>query len=323
MKKLIATICCLLLIAAGIQGLGHLVRPTDTDDEIKAIKTFHDLPENTVEVIAYGSSHAWKGLETMEMYREYGIGAYNYGGNWQHINTTSLFVHDSLRTQSPKVVLIETFRVGTLLEDTDIVGEVFYTKEIPDSEIKREYLDQCFDGKISRYLSYYVPLFAFHENWSDLTEESFVKNCADEEYSYTMGFDESDEVVPVQLENPETFEQKGISSEARNTLDDIVKICRQKGIEIIFYTVPYEGSYKYAEEMKAYAEENDCIYIDFFEKVEEIGLNCDTDFQDKGHLNTSGARKIANYLGRFISENYDITDMRMVEGNIWEKNCTR
>lgn len=72
-----------------------------------------------------------------------------------------------------------------------------------------------------------------------------------------------------------------------------------------------------------YAEENDCIYIDFFEKVEEIGLNCDTDFQDKGHLNTSGARKIANYLGRFISENYDITDMRMVEGNIWEKNCTR
>ena len=138
-----------------------------------------------------------------------------------------------------------------------------------------------------------------------------------------MGFDESDEVVPVQLENPETFEQKGISSEARNTLDDIVKICRQKGIEIIFYTVPYEGSYKYAEEMKAYAEENDCIYIDFFEKVEEIGLNCDTDFQDKGHLNTSGARKIANYLGRFITENYDITDMRMVKDNIWENNCTR
>ena len=36
MKKLIATICCLLLIVLGIQGLGHLVRPTDTDDEIKA-----------------------------------------------------------------------------------------------------------------------------------------------------------------------------------------------------------------------------------------------------------------------------------------------
>ena len=106
MKKIFGTICCLLLVLLGILGLGHLVRPTDTDDEIKAIKTFHSMPENSIEVIAYGSSHAWKGLETMEMYREYGIGAYNYGCNWQHINTTSLFIHDSLRTQSPKVLLI-------------------------------------------------------------------------------------------------------------------------------------------------------------------------------------------------------------------------
>ncbi len=323
MKKVIAAFCCVLLIAVGIQGLGHLVRPTDTDDEIKAIKTFHALPENTVEVIAYGSSHAWKGLDSMEMYREYGLAAYNYGCNWQHINTTSLFIHDSLRTQSPKVILIETFRVATLLEDTDIVGEVFYTREISDSDEKRTYLEQCFEGKIGRYLSYYVPLFAFHENWSDLTDKSFMKNCAEENYLHTMGFDESDEVEPVQLENPEAFEQKGISSEARNTLDDIVKICQQKEIEIIFYTAPYEGSYKYAEEMKAYAEENDCVYINFFEKIEEIGIDCNTDFQDKGHLNTRGAKKIANYLGKYIVENYDVTDVRKVKGNIWDKNCTR
>lgn len=323
MKKLIATLCCMLLIAVGIQGLGHLVRPTDTDDEIKAIKTFHALPENTVEVIAYGSSHAWKGLETMEMYREYGIGAYNYGCNWQHINTTSLFIHDSLRTQSPKVLLIETFRVSTLLEDTDIVGEVFYTREIPNSEAKEVYLEQCFEGESGRYLSYHVPLFAFHENWSELKPESFMKNCASEDYLSTMGFDESDEVVPIQLENLEVPEQKGISDEAEAVLDGIVEICKEKGIEIIFYTVPYEGSYKYSEKIKEYATENDCVYINFFEKVEEIGLDCNTDFQDKGHLNTSGARKIANYLGRYIAENYDVADMRTVEGNIWEKNCAR
>ena len=45
----------------------------------KAIKTFHELPENSIDVIAYGSSHTWKGLNTMKMYEDYGIGAYNYG----------------------------------------------------------------------------------------------------------------------------------------------------------------------------------------------------------------------------------------------------
>ena len=323
MKKLFATICCLLLIILGIQGVGHLVRPLDTDDEIKAIETFHSLPENSVEVIAYGSSHAWKGLETMEMYREYGVGAYNYGCNWQHINTTTLFVHDSLRTQSPKVVLIETFRANTLLDDTDIVGEVFYTRKIANSDMKELFLEQCFEKKIGRYLSYYVPLFAFHENWSELKAESFTRNCATEDYLSTMGFDESDEVVPVQLENPDTFEQKGIDDAAIEMLDSIVDVCKKNNIDIIFYTVPYEGSYKYSDEIRKYADENDCTYINFFEKIEEIGIDCNTDFQDKGHLNTNGARKIANYLGKYIIENYDVTDMRTVEGNIWEKNCAK
>lgn len=323
MKKLLATICCLLLIVLGILGLGHLVRPTDTDDEIKAIKTFHSLPENSVEVIAYGSSHAWKGLEVMEMYREYGIGAYNYGCNWQRINTTSLFIHDSLNTQLPKAILIETFRVAEILEDTDIIGEVFYTREIQNSEAKELYLKQCFLGKQERYLSYYVPLFAFHENWSKLKLDSFKINCAGEDYLSTMGFDESDEIVPVQLEKNEAFEQKRISDKAEEILDGIVELCNANGIKIIFYTVPYEGNYKYSDYMRAYAEENSCVYINFFEKIDEIGLDSDTDFQDRGHLNTSGARKIANYLGKYITEKYDMTDMRTVKGNIWDKNCTR
>ena len=323
MKKIIATLCCVLLIILGIQGLGHLVKPTDTDKEIKAIKTFHSLPENSIEVIAYGSSHAWKGLEIMEMYREYGIAAYNYGCNWQHLNTTELFVHDSLRTQSPKVILIETYRVSALLNDRDINGEIFYTREIPDSKEKKEYLEQCFEGKIARYLSYYVPLFAFHENWSEIKTENFMKNCAVDDYFSTKGFDASDEVKEVELEDFTTFEQKDIHDDAKDILNDILEECQKKDIEIIFFTVPYEGNYAYADAMKAYAEENDCVYINFFEKIEEIGLDCNTDFQDRGHLNTSGAKKIANYLGQYIVENYNVTDMRKVKDNIWEENCAR
>ena len=87
--------------------------------------------------------------------------------------------------------------------------------------------------------------------------------------------------------------------------------------------MPYEGSYGSSRAMEEYAEENGCVYINFFEKVEEVGLDCNTDFQDKGHLNTSGSRKIANYLGKFIVDHYDVTDMRNIEGNLWDKNCAR
>ena len=41
------------------------------------------------------------------------------------------------------------------------------------------------------------------------------------------------------------------------------------------------------------------------------------------HLNSNGAKKIANYLGKYIAENYSVTDFRKVENNIWEQNFNK
>ena len=71
--------------------------------------------------------------------------------------------------------------------------------------------------------------------------------------------------------------------------------------------------------MKAYAEEHGYPYFDMFELAEEVGLNGETDFSDAGHLNDSGAIKVADYLGKYIVEHYDVTDMRTVQNNLWEK----
>lgn len=55
----------------------------------------------------------------------------------------------------------------------------------------------------------------------------------------------------------------------------------------------------------------------FFELIEEIRINEDTDFSDEGHLNFSGAKKVNNYLGKYLVENFDLKDMRKVPNNIW------
>ena len=106
MKQIISSILsCIVtisLLIGIISGLGYVLRPTNTDSAITAIRTFHDMPENSMEVIGYGSSHMWMGFDAQVMYDNYGINAYNYGCNWQHINTTGLFIKDSFRTQSPK-----------------------------------------------------------------------------------------------------------------------------------------------------------------------------------------------------------------------------
>lgn len=324
-RKINILVGCLitsLLTVGMIYRLGILLRPSNTDIAFNAINTFHDMPENSFEVIGYGSSHMWRGMNPMEMYKKYGISAYNYGCNWQAINTTELFLKDSLRTQSPKVVLIETFLVNILRLNINMnnAPEIYYTRAIPEFNGKGQYLKQCFGDNKERYLSYYVPLCAFHENWINLSKANFLESADNTNFYETMGYLYTDGVTPLTISDPSTFEQRSLNDAAIASLDEIVSICQKNKIDIIFYTAPWAGVYSYGEAMKKYAEENGCVYFNLFEYMDEIHINCETDFCDSGHLNDSGAVKVADFLGEYIVNHYDISDMRTVKGNIWEQN---
>lgn len=52
--------------------------------------------------------------------------------------------------------------------DVNLNGEICYTRGIRESKDKQDYLKQCFGTDKRRYLSYYIPLYAFHDNWVDL-----------------------------------------------------------------------------------------------------------------------------------------------------------
>lgn len=319
-KKIFGCVITLLLTVGVVYKLGVLVRPINTDIALNAIDTFHDMPEDSLEVIGYGSSHMWRGMSAMEMYKAYGIGAYNYGCNWQHINTTELFFKDSLRTQSPKVILIETYLVNELLQDVNINGEIYYTRGISEFDAKQQYLKQCFGNDKERYLSYYVPLCAFHDNWINLEQGNFLESANDIDFYATMGFVYLENVTPVTIPDASTFKQKELSDEAINVLDGIIEICVENNIDIIFYTAPYQGEYAYGDAMTKYAEKNGYPYFNFFNYIDELGISGKTDFSDEGHLNNNGAVKISDFLGEYIVNNYEVTDMRCIESNIWDQN---
>lgn len=82
----------------------------------------------------------------------------------------------------------------------------------------------------------------------------------------------------------------------------------------------YRGEYNYADAMTVYAEEHGCDYLNLFEHLDEIGIDGASDFRDTGHLNDSGAAKVADYLGQYIIDHYEVSDMREIKGNQWEEN---
>lgn len=305
LKPLIGCIITISLTIALVQYVGHILDPKWSEDGLNVVEAFDSLEDNSLDVIVYGSSHAWKGCDTRVMYEDYGLAAYNYGCNWQSINTVLLFLQDSLRTQSPKVVCIETGLVDQIEKDVDMNGQIYYTRAMKNFDGKEEYLEQCFGDDVERYVSYYVPLVMFHDNWNTVDSENF-RFPGPERYVATRGYTVGTEVVPFEIPDYHTFEQDEIPQDCVDVLDKMVEACRGKDIQIVFYTCPYAGTYAYADAMEKYAKENGCAYLNLFAYLEEMGLNGKTDLQDEGHLNESGAGKVAAFLSKYVIENYNV-----------------
>lgn len=311
MKRIVATVASFILTIAIIVGvacyLGYLFRPTSSDVSLATIDAFHSLEENSVDVIIYGSSHPWRGVNSLMLQEDYGIRNYNYSCMWQNINTTRLFVNDSLITQNPKLAIIDTYNVNHLLKDTELVGEVYYTKKIPDSDVKKVYLKQCFGDNQDKWIGYYIPIAAFHGGWSDINRNSFSNaNLNPQQFISSRGFISFDEAQPVNIMNPDEYWQEPLSDEAIAELDAIVADLQSKGTQILFITIPYySGEYMYGDAMAKYADEHGIPYINMMYYIDEIGLDGATDFSEADHVNRSGADKITRFLGDYIKENYE------------------
>lgn len=320
-RGVVGTVIILLFLLGESQ---YLLRPSNTDQCTMAIEAFHNMPKNSFDVILYGSSHGWRGVNPMEMYEKYGIAAYNYGTNWQTLSTEALFFYDSLRTQSPKVVLIETYRINDVIKNQNLDGEIYFTKSISDFPYKRQYLKKAFNDNLERWVSYYFPLSQFHSSWNEVDINNFKEWWTVEEFENTMGYYSANvnfagiETTEITKPNSSTFPQYDLCDDAIEILDGIVETCRKKNIELIFYTNPWQGQNNYSNAMSEYASENGCVYLDLFKLYEEVGFDEKIDFMDEGHLNRSGAIKAADYLGNFIEDSYDLPDVRKVDNNLWE-----
>ncbi len=188
-------------------------------------------------------------------------------------------------------------------------GQIYYTRAIPNFDGKKEFLKDCFGDDWKNYVPYYIPLVMFHDNWAGVKLEDFSKNRSVKYYMETRGCEGSDEVQPVHLEDfLKPSQNSWLPEDSIVVLDKMLQACNEKGIKVIFYTCPYQGYYIFSDIMKAYAEANGCVYLNMFDMLEEIGFDENTDFRDTQHLNNRGAGKLADFMGKYIVENYLINN---------------
>lgn len=101
---------------------------------------------------------------------------------------------------------------------------------------------------------------------------------------------------------------KQFSSYAMKYLDKIRKLCDEEGIQFLLIKAPSLAPQWYDvqnQQVLDYAKKYHLEYINFYELLDETGIDYETDTYDGGlHMNYSGAEKLSRYLGKYLtSEN--------------------
>lgn len=111
-----------------------------------------------------------------------------------------------------------------------------------------------------------------------------------------------------------TKEDKKFGSYPMEYLDKMRQLCKDKGIQLILIKAPSLAPQWYDsqnEQIVEYAQQHNLPYINFYELLEETGIDYETDTYDGGlHMNLNGADKLSKYLGQVLTKEYGIEDHR-------------
>lgn len=278
---------------------------------------FYEMEENTVDVIFLGSSHAVSNFIPQELYNNYGITSYNLGCEEQNLLTSYFWLKEALQYQQPQVVVLDCYLLFEYNKTEPLNSSEACTRKAFDymkwSSVKAEAVKTiCKLDENQSLLSYYFPNIRYHTRWRGLEENDFVfldKYRQDKLKGYTQKatYCGLEDYVP--FEAGSSKEETPMLPLMKEYLDKIAELCRQEDISLILTKTPTtsENAAKYYTIQK-YADERGLLFLDFNEKTlyEKIDFCFQTDNCDSGHGNLWGAKKITNYIGKILVNQYGI-----------------
>lgn len=240
-----------------------------------------------IDVLVVGDSEALVLLSPQKMLDDEGISSFIAGQSGMRVSEAYYAIKDIVKTQDPKVVLLET---DMLTMDSSELAEARMT----------------FQAEVQEKL----PVTKYHGMWK---EELGIKRTP-QEYHY-HGFEPRDLIEPYDG-GPYMFETEDRYKLYKSTnfyLNKIYELCEQEGITIVLVssTSPMNFNYTKHNAMVDLAESRDTEYLDLNMISEEIGIDWATDELDGGdHVNLTGTIKQTDYIEKYLSENFDLPDRR-------------
>lgn len=311
------------IVLVSLYLLQRLLMPKYAADVVEgALIAEYYGEEKDHDVIFIGDCEVYENFSPAVLWRDYGINSYIRGSAQQLIWQSYYLLEDTLRYEKPQVVIFNVLA----MQYNEPQREAYNRMTLEGMGWSRSKVEaiQASMTQEEHFLDYVFPLLRYHSRWSELGAE-------DVEYMFkTPKISHNGYYMRVDIKPAESVPEGRILADYRfgenawDYMDKITTLCRENDIQLILVKAPSLYPYWYdqwEEQIEEYAADNDLLYINFLELIQETGLDFATDTYDAGlHLNLSGAEKITEYLGEVLRREAGLGDRRGEEhlAEIWD-----
>ena len=312
-KHFLSTFICLIMILLLLIPISALL---ERKASYEKYADFFEQDQD-FDVLFFGTSHMINDVFPMELWNDYGIVSYNFGGHGNQLATSYWVMQNAFDYTTPKLVVIDCMLLQCAEKannDFSLLHYSFDAFPLSKNKIAAAFdllddpqFEDVADGAGRTRSRLIWDFTIYHNRWNDLTSQDFIPQISPEKGAESR----------IAVTQPDSWE-KIASTEKLNRettgsiyLERMIQTCQTKGIDVLLTYLPYpagEDEQKEANQVNEIAEKYGINYINF---LELDLINESTDYYDSAsHLNPSGARKITDYLGKFISANYSIPNQK-------------
>lgn len=280
------------------------------------ITGFYAEKEESLDVVVLGTSSTFSAFMPMEAWERHGIASYNFCTNVLFENAMKYHVREIKKTQSPRLLIIDTAPFLYGHKSTIFMNEESHLRYNTDGfafSQNRIDLINAIIGNQKEKWNYYFDLFYYHGNENpELDYWSWRKHNIGKGYSnlpFQANYmepivEQAEEVIPL----PE--------DETAYLWELLAELSDFEG-DVLFITQPFLGvesskqAYGKANYIKKEVLAQGYDYLDLTGYTDEMQIEQAFDYSlDFLHFHAFSAEKITDFLTDYIVQQYDLPDHR-------------
>ena len=335
MKKNIIKIVAFFAILAFLFYKFHTTYVFKLGDGIYSMSNFYNVKENSIDVMFFGSSRVYEGVNTGVLWDEYGMASYDLCASDQPLWNTYYYIKEALKTQTPKLVVVDCFGARQTEDyiESDKIIKSHYGMKLSVDKIDSVKVSSA-KGDWADYILEYPT---YHNRYNeDMTFADFLPYNGKANFDVWKGHGINTKTASKKRQEgiEKITERENLTPKVEKYLRKIIELLKSEDIPLVLIVTPYPvspGNEEHVRQFRIYntvadiADEYGVPFINYNLFYDEMGIDFETDFADSVHLNYKGNPKFTSYMGAWIEENYEIPDRRGDEAyddyNRMSKDC--